>query len=244
MIEQFYVYEWYNTDTREIFYVGKGTRNRINHIKNRNKIFKRYIEEHNCSNRVIKKFDNEIDAFIFENERIVELKSQKQCMCNLDNGGIGGVNFVWTAEMKAYMSQYNPMKCEKQKKRMSLKNPMKNKSVAIRVASKKQRAVIIEDIRFDSVKQASEYYKVFDTEIITWCKRGYDRNKNPCRYEDEKQKEFVLKTTNSKKVNVDGIIFNSVREAAKHIGVWPESIIRAIKYGKNVKNHKVSYIKP
>ncbi len=45
MSKQFYVYEWYNIETKEIFYVGKGTRNRINHKKRRNKLFKEYIKK-------------------------------------------------------------------------------------------------------------------------------------------------------------------------------------------------------
>lgn len=241
MKKQFYVYEWFNIDTNEIFYVGKGTKNRINHKKSRNRLFKEYIRENNCNNRIIAEFDNEQEAFEFEFKRIVELKQINQCRCNLDNGGVGGVNFVWTPEMKDYMSKYNPMKSENQKKRMSTENPMKNNDVIKRVVQKKQRAVIIEEMRFESVKSASEYYKVFDTEIITWCKRGYDRNKMPCRYENEKQKNFVLKTTNSKKVMVDDKTFDSVRSAAKYVGVWSESIIRAIKSNRVVKGHIVKY---
>lgn len=32
----FYIYEWYNTDTNEVFYVGKGVYNRYK-VKRRNK---------------------------------------------------------------------------------------------------------------------------------------------------------------------------------------------------------------
>ena len=41
MIEaKYYVYEWYIEDTNEIFYVGKGTGNRVISMKNRNSYFK------------------------------------------------------------------------------------------------------------------------------------------------------------------------------------------------------------
>lgn len=38
-----YVYEWYNVDTNEVFYVGKGINNRMHSMKNRNQYFLRYV---------------------------------------------------------------------------------------------------------------------------------------------------------------------------------------------------------
>ena len=43
--KEFYVYEWYNTVTNEVFYVGKGTKNRYKNITKRNKYFLDYIKE-------------------------------------------------------------------------------------------------------------------------------------------------------------------------------------------------------
>ena len=34
-MNEYYVYEWYNVDTNEVFYVGKGKKDRYKHIKNR-----------------------------------------------------------------------------------------------------------------------------------------------------------------------------------------------------------------
>ena len=129
----FYVYEWYNVDTNEIFYVGKGCRERYKQTIKRNKLFQEYYKNNNCNSRIIKYFEKEEDAFKYENERILELKEIGQCFCNLDNGGKGGVNFIWTDEMKEYQPKYNPMKDEKQKERMSKNNPMKNPDIAKRV---------------------------------------------------------------------------------------------------------------
>ena len=126
---QFYVYEWFNKDNGEIFYVGKGCKNRYKQTTRRNKLFNQYYKENNCESRIIKEFGYENLAFEFEHERIMELKAQGQCSCNLDYGGNGGCNFVWTNEMKEYKSIYNPMKNESQKLRMSKFNPMKNNYV-------------------------------------------------------------------------------------------------------------------
>lgn len=226
MTKKFYIYKWYNLDTNEVFYIGKGCGNRVKTTTDRNELFKAYIKKHKCSSEVIKYFDTEEEAFKEEHKLIVSLKKLGQCQCNLDNGGMGGTNFVWTPEMRAYKSKFNPMK---------------NKEVVKRVVAKKQRAVIIENKYFNSVKEATLYYKVFDTEIIHWCKRGYDRNKKPCRYADEKQKAFEIKVTCSKKVIVDNIHFSSVKEAAKYLNSWSETVIRAIKNNRKLKGHTVKY---
>ena len=53
----FYVYEWYNVDTNEIFYVGKGCGNRYKSISHRNQHFLNYYETHECAVRIIKYFE-------------------------------------------------------------------------------------------------------------------------------------------------------------------------------------------
>lgn len=89
-MKEYYVYEWYNVDTGEIFYVGKGKGNRMNNISGRNQYFKRYYKTHKCQNRKIKEFDNEQEALDYEKERIQELKMQNMCFCNFDEGGRNG----------------------------------------------------------------------------------------------------------------------------------------------------------
>lgn len=132
----FYVYEWYNTVTGEIFYVGKGCNKRKDQISERNKLFKEYYNSHQCKNRIIKEFENEQEAFDYEHERIRELKNIGQAVCNLDYGGKGGCHFIWTPEMKQYASEYNIMKRPEQRQRMTEQNPMKNSKIAQQVSEK------------------------------------------------------------------------------------------------------------
>ena len=61
----YYVYEWFNTDTQEVFYVGKGIHKRYK-VKKRNKAFNDYIKNNNCDSRIVKYFTSEKDAFEFE----------------------------------------------------------------------------------------------------------------------------------------------------------------------------------
>ena len=75
MIEaKYYVYEWYIEDTNEIFYVGKGTGNRVTSMKNRNSYFKNIIKKYKCNYRILKYFQNENDAYNYELKRGLELK--------------------------------------------------------------------------------------------------------------------------------------------------------------------------
>ena len=90
----YYVYEWFNTKTNEIFYVGKGTKKRYKDRK-RNSDFNDYIKNNNCDSRIIKYFENEKDAFEFEYIYINQLKSIGQCKCNLHCGGAGGSGEFW-----------------------------------------------------------------------------------------------------------------------------------------------------
>ena len=244
----FYVYEWYVIETNEIFYIGKGSRKRYLDTFRRNKLFQFYFNNFNCRSRIVKTFDSEDNAFKYEHERILELKSLGQAKCNLDYGGKGGVNFCWTEEMRKYQSEYNPMKVFEQRERMRKNNPMKNKEVSEKVASKKRKGVVIDGVEYASVKQASIKTNHKDSTIIKWCKRGYDCNGKPCRYANETQKEIPLirqlhpHSATPKPVIIDGVRYETVEDGAKAIKVWSESLIRAIKENRRCKGHTCQYV--
>jgi len=87
--KDFYVYEWYNVDTNEVFYVGKGTKNRCHNIYQRNQYFKNYYNKYNCNVRKIKTDLKETEAFELEIKLISEYRAIDQCKCNLADGGEG-----------------------------------------------------------------------------------------------------------------------------------------------------------
>lgn len=121
----FYVYAYYDLENGIIFYIGKGTKRRFKVLFDRNDLFKEYYSSHKCDVRILAFFDNEDDAFAYEQRMIKEYKSKNQCFCNKDYGGLGGVAGYWTEEKKLYQSVNNPMKDKKQRERMSKNNPMK-----------------------------------------------------------------------------------------------------------------------
>lgn len=244
---KFYVYEWFIKDTDEIFYVGKGCRRRYRDMKSRNQIFLDIVNNNNCDSRIIQYFENENDALKAEHERIIELKEKGLCKANLDDGGYGGLNFVWTNEMREYKSKYNPMKEPEQRKRMSEKNPMKNPEIAKKAGKKHRRAVIINGQYFDGVKIAAKHFNVHEQTVSSWCKRGYNTNGEPCRYADEEQKEYPSykkthpKVTTRKPVIIDRIHFDTVKDGAEYIGCSSSLLIKALKEHKTCKGHTCEY---
>ena len=165
----FYVYEWFIKDTGEIIYVGKGCKNRYK-VRKHNKTFNEFVSRFDCDSRIVKTFEREEDAFHYEYERVEELKAIGQCVCNIYNGGFGGETKSWTPEKRHKYSKNNVMKAQKQRKRMSEYNPMKNKDTAERVGKKHRKAVIVDGQYFDSIKSASKHIGTWDI-YLTECIR-------------------------------------------------------------------------
>lgn len=185
----FYVYEWFIKDTNEIFYVGKGTGNRYK-VKKHNRFFNDMIKRFDCDSRIVKIFENEVDAFYFEYTHIKELQQIGQCVCNIRDGGFGGSQSWWTDEIRQHYSEYNVMKSERQRERMSKQNPMKNRDVAKKVAKSKSRAVIIDDVEYESVKQAHEMLGNAVDTIQKWCIAGINNKGQICKYKDGKIRHY------------------------------------------------------
>jgi hypothetical protein len=89
MDKDFYIYEWFNVETGEVFYVGKGTKNRFKNTTKRNKYFKNYFNKYKCDVRKVKTKLTEEEAFALEIELIEKYKSIDQCKTNLTLGGEG-----------------------------------------------------------------------------------------------------------------------------------------------------------
>ena len=53
----FYVYKWFNTETNEVFYIGKGCNDRYKETYHRNKKFLEYYNNNSCSSEIIEFFE-------------------------------------------------------------------------------------------------------------------------------------------------------------------------------------------
>lgn len=181
----YYVYEWFNTVTGEVFYVGKGCHKRYLEKNRRNNKFKEYIEQNPVDVRIVISGLTEEEAFQKEKELYLKYKAIDQCHCNLMEAGKGGLGQIWTDEMRKYWSINNPMKAEEQRQRMKNQNPMKNAEIAKKSGKKHRRAVIIDGVEYDSLLDAAQAYGVSNVTIGDWCRKGQGRNGIICSYADK-----------------------------------------------------------
>ena len=229
----YYVYEWYVVDTSEIFYVGKGTKNRYK-VRKHNKFFNDFISRFNCDSRIIKTFDDEKEAFSYEYERIKELKAIGQCVCNIYEGGMGGTTSWWTNEIRESYSKNNVMKSKMQRIRMSQNNPMKNKKISQKVAIKNQRKVIIDNKVYESVNEVKSVYNVCASTVKKWCIKGINPKGEKCRYADEEQKHFKGKRYNKggcRELMYKNKLYESPIDLAKELNVSNSTICGWAKRG-------------
>lgn len=194
MEEKYYVYEWFIIQTGEIFYVGKGTKNRYRVKSNRNSLFLEMIQKHDCDSRIIKRFKNEKDAFEYEKIRIDELKKIGQCACNIHTGGAGGSGDYWTDDLRKEYSEHNVMKRPEQRKRMSNKNPMKNPKICEHVNSQKRVPVIINNIEYESIHEAHKMTGYSYDAIRNWCDTGNCPDGISCSYKSKEHRPYSNKS--------------------------------------------------
>ena len=84
----YYVYEWYNINTGEVFYVGKGKNNRYKNISHRNKFFLDMYNTHDCDVRKVYENLDEKTAFEKEKELIFYYRNNTQYrLTNMTDGG-------------------------------------------------------------------------------------------------------------------------------------------------------------
>jgi hypothetical protein len=98
---KYYTYAHYTLDTNELFYIGKGTGNRCNSENNRNIYWKRKVAKHGFKVCVLALWDTEEDAYIHEKVLIDAFKSLGYKLCNIANGGKGGLSGVLNPKVSA-----------------------------------------------------------------------------------------------------------------------------------------------
>lgn len=239
----FYVYEWFIVQTGEVFYVGKGTGNRYR-VRKHNKFFNDMLKRYECDSRIVREFESEKDAFSYEFERVNELKKIGQCVCNIYDGGFGGVTDWWTDEIRDMFSEHNAMKSEKQRQRMSRENPMKDKATAERVNARKRVPIIIGDREFESIKAAAETHGVATGTINAWLMNGKTSSGIRCSRKDGTTGRYKAKHVDchGRKLSYMGATYESTSEAAKAVGVSQTTVSRWCRNGRDSNGNICRYL--
>lgn len=125
--KKYYVYQWYIKDTREVFYVGKGTGNRYRTRKRENAFFMRMLNTHDCESEIIADNLDEKTAFELEKVAISFYKKTNCRLTNVTDGGenpprIYGKRPSWWLERQSEgikrSFRDNPERCKEQSRRM------------------------------------------------------------------------------------------------------------------------------
>ena len=88
--KKYYVYEWFNVVTGEVFYVGKGIRNRYCQLSGRNQDFRDYFNTHECESRIVYENLTEQEAYEKEKELIKYYRETSNFrLTNVTDGGEG-----------------------------------------------------------------------------------------------------------------------------------------------------------
>jgi hypothetical protein len=97
-MNNYYIYQHRKADTNEIFYVGKGSKNRLNNTICRSNFWKNIVKKHGFTAEIL--FDNLTEelAYLAEQEVIDRYKWLGIRLCNLSAGGMGGTGVVKSKE--------------------------------------------------------------------------------------------------------------------------------------------------
>lgn len=240
----YYVYEFYIVDTGVIIYVGKGRGNRYKVRHSRNKLLTDTLKKYNCQSRIVKKFENEKEAFQFEYDYINYLKTKGQCSCNIHSGGAGGSGEYWTDELREEYSKNNVMKLPEQRKRMRENNPMSNPEIAEKTNGQKRKPVVIGNKEYASIKEAKKALNTTYESIVLWCKKGINARGEQCYFKGQRPVVFKDKRYNKgscKPLTYLGKHYESPLDLAEELNISPTTIYCWLKRGFNSKGIPCRY---
>lgn len=93
-MSEFYVYVHKRNTDNSVFYVGKGKGGRHLSKSGRSNHWRRIVEKHGYHSEIVKRFTSESDAYDFECKLISTMRDNKERICNVANGGNGGLSGI------------------------------------------------------------------------------------------------------------------------------------------------------
>lgn len=102
---KFYTYAHYKADTKEIFYIGKGSGKRAFIKYKRSAHWNSIVEKHGLLVEILARWQTEDQSLEHEKFLISTFRSMGFTLCNMTAGGDGVTSESWTPEMRARLSK-------------------------------------------------------------------------------------------------------------------------------------------
>jgi len=130
---EFYTYVHRREDTGEVFYVGKGKRDRAYVKQYRNNLWHRIVDKYGLVVEIVRYFEVEADAFSHERELIAHYRKASALLANFTDGGDGASGAKRSEETRRRMSEAGKARpvvvpSEETRRKMSLSHIGKKQS--------------------------------------------------------------------------------------------------------------------
>jgi group I intron endonuclease len=191
----FYTYAHYKPESNELFYIGKGTRNRYLSKSNRNKHWTNIVNKYGFVSKILAWWKTEEEALEHEKLLIASLKEIGVSLCNATDGGEGISGFKHSQEVKEHMSKvrkgihfrktYNisdetrfkmsksqtgRKHSENVRKKISKANAGQNNAMYGKPSQKRKQVICLTNNKiYDSITEAAEELKVKSPKITLVC---------------------------------------------------------------------------
>lgn len=202
---KYYIYAHIRKDTNTIFYIGKGCSNRAYFKSNRSLFWKRIVEKHGYEVIFLLENLTEEEAYKAEVTFIMAEKLKGNCEANFTNGGDG---------VRVAKRWWND----------AISKSLKGMKRAKGVNSKSYKDFADKETLYDlyvvQQKTSKEIELLYNVSYATVCSRLNQFN-IPIR--NAGKKTVKIKCLN------DGLVFNSINDAARYYDVYRENINKVLK---------------
>jgi hypothetical protein len=175
-MSNFYIYIHRKLKTNEIFYIGKGCKNRAWDRSGRNNIWHNIVKKHGYKVEILLKNLSEEESLIQERLGQMELEPKANIAKCGYKGGLFGRNHTEKTKQKIRKKRYVqdcPRTGKKHSKETKEKMSQKRKGISAKHLSKKVKCLNTGDV-FESTQEAAKKLGIHQSKISLVCR--YKRN--------------------------------------------------------------------